>query len=214
VIIIINRIVAIIPARRDSKRLEGKNKRLLMGKPLICWTIECAMTVDSIDEIIVTTNDDDIIEIAQQYWRDGRIKIVRRPEELALDDSNVIDVIFDAIDGYGESTIVILLQPTSPLRTSKDIEDCLKIYIQNTPHRPVVSFTQEPWSKLNGVVYVASLGFLNEYKMFMGSKYIHHYLMDPERSIDIDTIEDFEKVENFMKKKSRVLEMRRNNDGE
>ena len=69
--------IAIIPARKGSVRLPNKNKLLLAGKPLISWTIEAALSSKSLDEIIVTSNDGDIINIATKY---NNITIVDRPD--------------------------------------------------------------------------------------------------------------------------------------
>ena len=85
-------VVAIIPARAGSKRLPGKNWKLLCGKPLICWTIEQAIKCKFIDEIIVSTDALEIMEICQQqYAYENRFRLVDRPKELAEDDSSVIE---------------------------------------------------------------------------------------------------------------------------
>jgi N-acylneuraminate cytidylyltransferase/CMP-N,N'-diacetyllegionaminic acid synthase len=114
------KVLAIIPARGGSKGLPGKNIKSLYGKPLIAWTIEEAKKSNYIDKILVSSDDKEIIEIAKKYR--AEVPFVR-PKELASNTAKGIDVIKHAINYFKEEfKIIILLQPTSPLRTVKDIE--------------------------------------------------------------------------------------------
>ena len=197
-----SKIVAIIPARSGSKRLEGKNKKLLLGKPLIEYTIEEALKCDFIDEIIVSTNDKDIINICVPYIERyyDRFKIIERPEELCQDDTpmwEVIEYIYD-YECLPLDTTIILLQPTSPLRIDDDIYRAYDKFLAF--NSCVVSMVQvdDKTYKLNGAIYINYLKFIFIDK---GFKLIQPYIMPKERSIDIDTLYDFELVEKLMKER-------------
>jgi CMP-N,N'-diacetyllegionaminic acid synthase len=120
------KILAIIPARGGSKRLPKKNILELAGKPLIAWTIEAALDSKLIDEVMVSTDDKIIAEISKEY---GAIVPFLRSEELSGDNSDSMNVIFDVLDKYidrgQEYDYVLLLQPTSPLRTSTHIIEAI-----------------------------------------------------------------------------------------
>ena len=123
------KIVATICARGGSKGMSRKNIRPLCGKPLIVYTIEAAQKCELIDKIVVSTEDREIAELAKA--NSAEVPFLR-PEELAQDDTPKLLVIKHAIqylesqEGYYPD-IVIDLDPTSPLRTEKDIENCIKI---------------------------------------------------------------------------------------
>lgn len=121
-------VLAIIPARSGSKGLPGKNIKELCGKPLIAWTIEHAKSCSHIDRIVVSTDDNEIVEIAKKYC--AEVPFIR-PAELANDTSSTIDVIFHAINWLKEHEdyrpeYILLLQPTSPLRIAEDIEGAVQ----------------------------------------------------------------------------------------
>ncbi|MBJ9596491.1 acylneuraminate cytidylyltransferase family protein [Citrobacter werkmanii] len=121
--------VAIIPARAGSKRLPGKNIKLLAGKPLIVWTIEAAITSNLFDVILVTTDSEEIANIACAA---GASVPFLRPSELSTDTSSTNEVISHAVDwieqNVGTVSCVTLLQPTSPLRTADDIAQAMNMY--------------------------------------------------------------------------------------
>ena len=120
------RILAIIPARGGSKRLPRKNILNLAGKPLIAWSIESALASKYIDRVIVSSDDDEIAAISEKYGADVPFM---RPADLATDESTSIDVVLytiEALRGIDEQyDYVILLQPTSPLRQAKHIDDSI-----------------------------------------------------------------------------------------
>lgn len=124
------RVVAIIPARGGSKGVPRKNIRLLRGAPIIAWTIDAAKQCPYIDKCLVSTDD---IEIADISVRHGADVPFLRPSEIARDDSKTIDVIVHALDWLAKSgeryDIVILLQPTSPLRTGEDISGAIDMLL-------------------------------------------------------------------------------------
>lgn len=119
----------IIPARAGSKRLKNKNKLILFGKPLILWTIEAAMAAN-IGDIAISTDCDEIIEIA----KNAGVKVYfKRPERLSGDEVSSVDVMMHALLELEDKLNkkyenLILLQPTSPLRTSKHIKDALCLF--------------------------------------------------------------------------------------
>lgn len=122
------KILGLIPARSGSKGLPQKNILPLLGKPLIAWTIEQALASKYLDKVIVSTDNEEIAEIAKKY---GAKVPFMRPKELASDDAKSIDVITHAIDWFEVNNdfneLVMLLQPTSPLRTSGDIESAIEL---------------------------------------------------------------------------------------
>ena len=135
------RILAIVPARGGSKGLPRKNIKPLAKKPLIAWTINEARKSKYIDRLIVSTDDKEIAEISRKY---GAEVPFLRPRELAADNSKSIDVILHALEWLENKRVeiydlVILLQPTSPLRISKDINNALKLLFSKKEARVIVS---------------------------------------------------------------------------
>ena len=117
------RVLSIIPARGGSKGLSRKNIVNLAGKPLIVWTIEASLGSKYITKTVVSSDDKEILDISVEYGAE----IIRRPDYLAGDTTTSESVVSHAID-YLQSTgeefdIVVLLQPTSPLRNAKDIDN-------------------------------------------------------------------------------------------
>lgn len=145
--------IAIITARDGSKRLPNKNILDLAGQPLISWTIEAAKNCDLIQEVVVSTDSMEIKEIAEKY--NATVPFLR-PENLSNDTASSFDVVKHCIDYYKneenrEFEYLILLQPTSPLRTSEDITNAIHllesknadavISICETDHSPLWSNT-------------------------------------------------------------------------
>lgn len=132
------KIMAIIPARGGSKGLPRKNIRLLCGKPLIAWTIKEALRSRFITRVIVSTDDKEIAQVAKKY---GAEVPFMRPVDIAQDLSTDIEFIIHALetlrdDENYEPDIILRLAPTSPLRTSKDIDQCIEHLLK---HRPLDS---------------------------------------------------------------------------
>lgn len=126
------RLLAVVPARGGSKRLPGKNILELAGKPLIAWSIEAGLQSKYVDRVVVSTNDEEIGNVAREYGADVPFM---RPEELARDESTTIDMLRHALYELGEEgeeyEYLILLQPTSPLRTEWHINEAVEKLIQN-----------------------------------------------------------------------------------
>lgn len=137
-------ILAIIPARVGSKGLPGKNVRPLHGRPLISWTIDAAKASKYINRIIVSTDDQKAADICGNC---GVEIPFLRPKELAQDDTPIIDVIIHILENLNNTEnyvpdIVVLLQPTSPLRTSADIDKALELLLGNKNAEAVVSISE------------------------------------------------------------------------
>ena len=123
-------ILGLIPARGGSKGLPRKNIKPLLGKPLIAWTIEQALASKYLDKVIVSTDDKEIADISKKY---GAEIPFMRPRELAEDNAKGIDVVLHAINWIKENNkqkhydLIMLLQPTSPLRKSDDIDKAIEL---------------------------------------------------------------------------------------
>ncbi len=121
------RIIGVIPARGGSKGLPGKNIADVGGKPMIAWSIEAARGSQYLDYSLVTTDDEAIAEVARRH--NANVPFMR-PAELAQDTTRIEPVLFHAADhAPGKFDYIVLLQPTSPLRLSVDIDDCIEACI-------------------------------------------------------------------------------------
>lgn len=130
------KILAIIPARGGSKGVPGKNIKLLGDKPLIAHAIECAIGSKRVSKIVVTTDSDEIANVVKNY----KVQLVIRPSELAEDNSNVVTAVEHAYQFLGEAfDVIVLLQPTSPLRTSKDFDNIIALLEENPESDGVIS---------------------------------------------------------------------------
>ncbi len=211
--------LAIIPARSGSKRLPGKNTLPLGGLPLIAWTIEAARKCQIIDDVVVTSDDDSILKIAEQF---GVISFLR-PRGLAQDNSTSFDVVKNVLENFPSYENVILLQPTSPLRKSFHIAEAINLFetkkadavvsVTEVDHSPLwcnilpedgsmENFLSEnvlnvrsqdlpTYYRLNGAIYICNGAKLLEERRFLLKKNIYAYRMDAESSVDIDTELDF-----------------------
>lgn len=141
------RVTALIPARGGSKRLPRKNIKLLVDKPLIAWSIEVAKACKYVDRVIVSTDDEEIKKISEQY---GAEVPFLRPEYLSIDHASSFDVIKHAIDFLTLSRsneLIVLLQPTSPLRLASEIDAALEFFVQKNA-KGVVSISETEHSPM------------------------------------------------------------------
>lgn len=221
--------LAIIPARGGSKRLPRKNVLDLAGKPLIAWSIEAGLKSKYIDKVIVTSDDDEILSISQQY---GAIAI-KRPDELASDTATTFDAIKHTIDNIERYDYIVLLQPTSPLRNDKHIDEAIELLeTKNTDavigvcemdHSPLWSnvlpqngsmsnFLREEvlnkrsqdlekYYRINGAIYICKTERLLKEKSFFLKDNIFAYKMDRKSSVDIDEEIDFYIAEAVIEKR-------------
>jgi CMP-N-acetylneuraminic acid synthetase len=174
--------LAIIPAREGSKRLKNKNILPLCNKPLIAYTIEAALASKYIDKVVVTSDSDAVLDIATSF----NVDTIRRPDHLATDTSASIDAILHTLDNYDSFDNVILLQVTSPLRTSQHIDKAIAVFIQKeangvisvckTEHSPLWSNTLENNNKMDNFLSKALLNTrsqdLPQYYRLNGAIYI------------------------------------------
>lgn len=223
--------LAIIPARSGSKGLPGKNIKLLNGKPLIAYTIEAALLSTEVSKVIISTDSPVIAKIAMEY---GAECPFLRPDYLASDNSKAIDVYLYTLEELNRREgrnidEFIVLQPTSPLRSAKDIDDAIQIF-NSKKADSVVSYCKEAhpikWHKFltnegkfenlfddtidnrqnerptyypNGSIYVFKTSTLKRGIYYGENSYA--YIMDRTRSIDIDDIYDFNYAEFLLTKK-------------
>ena len=153
-----NKILGIIPARGGSKGVPRKNLRLLAGRPLIAWTIEAAKESSLLDRVILSSEDDEIMETARRHGLEVPFK---RPPELARDDTPGILPVLHALEMLSSEnyTHVVLLQPTSPMRNSEDIDGAIRLCIDRAapaclgvceaPHPPWWMFGMDADRKLS-----------------------------------------------------------------
>jgi len=210
------RVLAIIPARGGSKRIPGKNVKILGDKPLIAWTVESARRSAYIDRLILSSDDNTIAKVALEH---GCEVPFMRPESLATDTATSAEVVLHALNFLGDDLFdyVILLQPTSPFRSFEDVDGAIKAclsggYSSLVSTRPVREnpswmYYQEGealtslserlgdvaslrWQVLNGAIYVFDVRWFLRNRAFMDDK-TRLYPMSWDRSVDIDTIEDW-----------------------
>ena len=220
--------LGIIPARGGSKRLPNKNILPLAGKPLIVWTIEAGLNSKYLDEIIVSSDSNKILEIASKY----KVTSVKRPDELATDEASTVDVVEHILENIQQKfDYIVLLQPTSPLRTTKHIDEAIEfldkknadavISVCEADHSPlwcntlpesldISNFIPDEiknkrsqdlpkFYRLNGAIYICKTKKFLEEKTFFLKKNVYAYIMDRKHSVDIDEEIDFRLAEILIK---------------
>ncbi|MFZ2904622.1 MAG: acylneuraminate cytidylyltransferase family protein [Cyclobacteriaceae bacterium] len=157
--------LAIVPARGGSKGVLNKNRKILSGKPLIQYTLEAAIESKRLSSIIVSSDEDAILEIASAY----QLRCHKRRPDLASDTSPVIDTILDILQTEGdELDAVMILQPTSPLRTSKNIDETIELLEGN----PIV----------NSVISVVPMNDIHPARMYkLNNNELHSFLPEFEQ---------------------------------
>lgn len=126
------KVLGLIPARGGSKGVARKNLRLAGGKPLLVWTIEQALKSGYLDRLVLSSDDEEIIAVGRA---NGCEVPFVRPPDLADDDAPAIFVALHALDTLGEEyDYLVLLQPTSPLRTAEDIDAAIRCCIEQKAH--------------------------------------------------------------------------------
>jgi CMP-N,N'-diacetyllegionaminic acid synthase len=215
-----NRVLGLVPARGGSKRLPGKNIRPLCGKPLLAWTVEAALGSSLLDRVVLSSDDEEIIGVAAQY---GCEVPFRRPAHLADDSTPGVEPVLHALDQLDGFDYVVMLQPTSPLRTAEDIDNavlqcvsrgapsCVSVVPVAKPQwmfmldeethlQPISAEGRESTGTvflLNGAVYVAHVSMLRQTRLLVGQGTVG-YVMPPHRSIDVDTEYDLRVAESLM----------------
>lgn len=225
------KIMAIIQARGGSKGLPRKNVRPLNSKPLIYYTIREALESRFLDRIIVSTEDKEIMELAKAYGAE----VITRPANLAKDDTPSLPVVQHAIQYLEEiedyhPDVVVILQPTSPLRIVKDINEAIGKLLEGSCDSVVsVCEVEHPlhWMftlegdrlkriiegggvtrrqaapkvyRVNGAVYATYRDVIMKQNAIIGND-TRAYIMPLERSVDIDTELDFKLAELLMRER-------------
>jgi len=179
------KVLAIIPARGGSKGLPNKNIRTLHGKPLIVWSIDEGKKSKYIDKLIVSTDSKKIATVAKRY---GAEVPFMRPKELALDTSATMDVLFHALDFFKKKgeiyDYIVLLEPTSPLRTVEDINIALERLANHKSAKAMVGVAKLESGHPEFNVKINKNGFI---KPFLGGD-----LIICKRRQDLDGIYFFE----------------------
>jgi CMP-N,N'-diacetyllegionaminic acid synthase len=222
-----HRVLALIPARGGSKGVPGKNILPIGGRPLIAWTVAAALESRHIDRLVLSSDDDRIIEAAQAA---GCEVPFRRDAALATDEASSIDVVLDALERLPDYDIIVLLQPTSPLRVAGDIDGVLQrldatgapscVSIRPAEDHPYLSFKVGASERLehfvappagasfrrqdlpaawclNGAVYAAHTEWFRRERTFLSPLTVG-YPMPADRSLDIDTPADIEQLKQIV----------------
>lgn len=226
--------LAIIPARSGSKGLKNKNIKELNGKPMIAYTIEEALKSNVFEDIVVATDSSEYADIALKY---GAQVPFLRPEELSTDNATTRDCIvyyIEELERLGKVyDYIMILQPTSPLRTKEDIVGSVELMFMKNANA-IISMCEcdHPieWSthlkeemcldglseqfrglrqeksksyRLNGAIYLSKI----DYYMQNTDIYIKDsfaYIMDKEKSVDVDDIYDFKFAEMLIRERSNT----------
>ncbi len=184
--------LGVILARGGSKRIPRKNLRMLGRQPLIAWSIGVGMASPMLDGLVVSSEDDDILEVARDYG----CETIRRPAEMATDSASSYPALLHALDCCEMPVdYVCLLQPTSPYRTIDDVDNCVALC--ETGEYPAVVSRTVGHMVPNGAVYVGRSDWLRDGGNFDGPA-VGFYDMPEYRSIDIDTEEDWLAAERYL----------------
>ena len=190
-------VLAIILARGGSKRLPGKNTLNLAGKPLIAWTIEAGINSKYIDKIIVSSDSNEILNISKKYG----IKIVKRPSALASDTATSFDAIKHTIDIIDETfDLIILLQPTSPLRNNGHIDEALELLIKKKTDA-IISVTEMDHSPLESNTLPEDGSMVN----FLKDEFVNKRSQDLEKYYRLNGAIYICKTDNLLKEKTFFL---------
>jgi CMP-N,N'-diacetyllegionaminic acid synthase len=132
-------VVALVPARGGSKAIPRKNLAPLGGRPLLAWTAEAALESNAVTRTIISTEDDEIAAAA----RDLGAEVLARPAKLAADETPMRDVIAHALSELGDPDVLVLLQPTSPLRRARHVDEAVDLLVRSAADC-VVSVVEVP----------------------------------------------------------------------
>lgn len=222
-------VLAVIPARGGSKGLPRKNLRELAGKPLVVHSIEHAQATSQIDEVVVSTDDDEIASVSLAAGAD----VIIRPPELAQDDTPTVPVLLHVLEryaGHRRPARVVTVQPTSPLRRPGDLAGAIAaldssydavVSVCRVEHSPYKMFQLRddcllplfagtipgmPRQRLpavyreNGAVYVTWHDVLVGRRSIWGER-TRPYIMDSISSVDIDTAYELSMAELLLKER-------------
>ncbi|MDQ2993338.1 MAG: acylneuraminate cytidylyltransferase family protein [Pseudomonadota bacterium] len=206
------KVLAVIPASSDTKGIKSLYTRTVAGKSLIGWTVLVAEQSFHIDKVILSSDDLSIIQEAKNYGCDVPFL---RPKSLVSNDTPTIETILHAIDMMPGFDIVVILPPSSPLRTADDIDNCLQLCVTQqapaalsvtepaqclqrcytiTPDFHLLPVIKDPPPKVfvqNGAIAVAHINWLHQQRSFLLDE-TAAYVMPRERSLDVVTEYDLQ----------------------
>ena len=215
------------PQEEAAKDCQKKNLLKFHNKPLIAWSIEAGIKSKYIDKVIVSSDNDKILNVSKDY----RSNIIKRPKKFSNDKSKIFHTIKHVLDREKKYDYVVLLQPTSPLRNYKHIDEAIKflnakkadaiISVREVNHNPLwcnvlpankslVNFIKKKtkgirsqdlkkFYKINGAIYICKVDKFLKEKGFFLKKSIYAFIMNKASSIDIDDNFDF-MFASFLKK--------------
>ena len=200
------KILALILARKNSKRLPGKNLRKIGNKTLVEWSINAAKNIKEIVHIFVSTDDKKIIKIAK---KNGAIAPWIRPKYLSYDNTSSEDTALHALNWYEKNISkvdgLLLLQPTTPFRSKKFLKKAIKIFEKNNK-KPIVSVSKilnkQKFKKptINGAFYLTSPKHFRKHKNFSKKNFYPILIKKKQECIDINTKEDLNLALEYFKK--------------
>ena len=204
-------ILGVIPARGGSKGVPQKNIRLVCGKPLLAWTIEAAQQATLLDRWVVCTEDPEIARIAREYGAE----VLNRPPQLATDTTPTLEVLQHVLSKI-TADIVVLLQPTSPIRSSGLIDRCIRQFQEKQADSLATGFMckyQEYALDNNlrqqdragffyddGNIYVLRAAMVRGGEQF--GENIERVTIDREQNIEVDDFFDLWLVEKVLERRS------------
>ena len=216
-------ILGIIPARGGSKGVPKKNIKECAGKPLLVWTIESAGKSKLLDDVVVSTYSEEIAQVAKE----NHCAVVMRPPEFATDTSPIIDTIKDVLEKTPiKVDTVVLLQPTSPIRYSNLIDECIKTYKESNvgsvatgfeckfkPYGTNLQQRQEYRGFLydDGSVYVINSDIIKQGKLSTDKRKVIQ--TSREENVEIDDEFDFWLAEQILLKRRKENDTNRKQKG-
>jgi CMP-N-acetylneuraminic acid synthetase len=203
------RFLGIIPARGGSKGIPRKNIKMIAGKPLIAWSIEAAKNSKLLDRFVVSTEDREIAEISRKF----KAEVIDRPKRLATDRATTLSVLQHVL-GKIEAEAVVILQPTSPIRSKGLIDSCIRKFIKSKADNLATGFICKfmeygTYSKRrqdlkgffydDGNAYVIKSEYVKNSKL-LGKK-VERVLTSREENVEIDDEFDFWLAEQILLKR-------------
>lgn len=220
------RVLAVVPARGGSKGIPGKNLKAMAGRSLLHRTIDQALAAHTIDDVVVTSDEAEILRHASEV---AGVRTIERPRELAADDTAMWPVVVHALENSSACDVVVLLQPTSPLRLPTDIDSAVTMLVERKansvmsvcevstspywmftigsgdklqrilPKQPATTRQElPPCYEINGALYVVTTDWFRQSQVFVDDETLA-FVMPRERSVDIDTPEDFALAERLLR---------------
>lgn len=218
------KIIAIIPARGGSKSIPRKNILPLMGKPLVAWPIELALSVKRIDRVIISSEDMEIMAVGKKY---GAEVLFQRPVDLAKDETTTLPVLQHCISYLEQQEkykpdIVLLLYSTAPLLKKKRVEQALDLF-EKTGCNSVLSVVKDwgrfwrkgqngkycplhpkervnrqyyhPLYKEDGAIYFSRRDIIMENNKMIDDNNVEFIIMNKDENIDIDDTHDLKQIQ-------------------